>query len=719
MEGETKGMEEEREEQREEPSEEQREEPSEEERKELSEEERKEPSEEERKEPSEEERKEEKEEKEEIIKEPSFKKNNIESKQYKIKLKDDTYYLTIEVISKGIFLFTIKQPNKDKFEKYDNEFSKEELISKLKLLKASYDDDKKIFKFFDFIASKNNLSIKPQPENDKMIVSIKRTLDIEDIECFLELKRANIKQDEIIKAIIEQTKEMQVKAINENNEKFQKEINDLKTKIDANDKKYNLIEKRLNDLINTNNNYKNEIQNLKAEIETIRNESKKQKDNYNQDIKNLKEKLESKIQNLEKSLANNNNNYQNQIQKLKEEIKNNNKNSRDQIQDLEKIIKNNIAQIDKLEKKIENYNNEKKNKDLEKKTNNNKDQNQNQNCKQINKQEKEKEKEEFKENPEKLEYVDIITNNHSSGGALYNFEVFKGLKDNTTYIIYNNKRNFNLEIMRIEDKKIIKSLEGHKNRTIVIRYYTRDNKEEYILTCDMNHLLIVWDINNSYKKKYIIEIRNSGYISDALLLFNVFKNDYILVSSDNRNEFSKLYLFKDNTPFKRNIEGTKENCTEFLIPWQYKNKYYIIECCYKKISINNILEDECYANLSKDPEGDHYCGYIYKDNYLCVSDNNNNFIRIWDLVKKEIYKEIKYDGNNGTEILPWNKYIIIGCTEGFVIINKEEGKTTKIIKTKNSKDICGIKKIKNMKLGESLFVSGSNNNIILYSIKDK
>ena len=561
MEGETKGMEEEREEQREEPSEEQREEPSEEERKELSEEERKEPSEEERKEPSEEERKEEKEEKEEIIKEPSFKKNNIENKQYKIKLKDDTYYLTIEVISKGIFLFTIKQPNKDKFEKYDNEFSKEELISKLKLLKASYDDDKKIFKFFDFIASKNNLSIKPQPENDKMIVSIKRTLDIEEIECFLELKRANIKQDEIIKAIIEQTKEMQVKAINENNEKFQKEINDLKTKIDSNDKKYNLVEKKLNDLINTNNNYKNEIQNLKAEIETIRNESKKQKDNYNQDIKNLKEKLESKIQNLEKSLANNNNNYQNQIQKLKEEIKNNNKNSRDQIQDLEKIIKNNIAQIDKLEKKIENYNNEKKNKDLDKKTNNNKDQNQNQNCKQINKQEKEKEKEEFKENPEKLEYVDIITNNHSSGGALYNFEVFKGLKDNTTYIIYNNKRNFNLEIMRIEDKKIIKSLEGHKNRTIVIRYYTRDNKEEYILTCDMNHLLIVWDINNSYKKKYIIEIRNSGYISDALLLFNVFKNDYILVSSDNRNEFSKLYLFKDNTPFKRNIEGRKVNCT--------------------------------------------------------------------------------------------------------------------------------------------------------------
>ena len=68
-----------------------------------------------------------------------------------------------------------------------------------------------------------------------------------------------------------------------------------------------------------------------------------------------------------------------------------------------------------------------------------------------------------------------------------------------------------------------------------------------------------------------------------------------------------------------------------MIPWLYKNKYYIIECCYKKISINNMLEDECYANLTMNPEGLHCCGYIYNDNYLCVSDNNNNCIRIWDL----------------------------------------------------------------------------------------
>ena len=131
-----------------------------------------------------------------------------------------------------------------------------------------------------------------------------------------------------------------------------------------------------------------------------------------------------------------------------------------------------------------------------------------------------------------------------------------------------------------------------------------------------------------------------------------------------------------------------------MIPWLYKNKYYIIECCNNKISINNMLEDECYANLKMNPEGYYCCGYIYNDNYLCVSEYNNNCIRIWDLVNKIINKEIKYDGRNGREIIPWNnKYAIVGCLGGFVIINIEEGKTVKQIKLDNT-NVCGVKKIK-------------------------
>ena len=128
--------------------------------------------------------------------------------------------------------------------------------------------------------------------------------------------------------------------------------------------------------------------------------------------------------------------------------------------------------------------------------------------------------------------------------------------------------------MRIKDKTIINSLKGHNNKTTVIRYYIKDNKEEYILSCDENKLIIKWDIQNNYNKKYNIQGEYSGNIYDALLLFNIFNKNYILISST--NEYSKLYEFKDNTPFIRNIYGTKENYTYFMIPWLYKNKYYII-----------------------------------------------------------------------------------------------------------------------------------------------
>ena len=88
--------------------------------------------------------------------------------------------------------------------------------------------------------------------------------------------------------------------------------------------------------------------------------------------------------------------------------------------------------------------------------------------------------------------------------------------------------------MRIKDKKIITSLKGHNAKTTVIRYYLKDNKEEYILTCDADKLVIIWDLQNNYKK-YIIQSKYKGSIGDALLLFNIFNNNNILLSSYNIN----------------------------------------------------------------------------------------------------------------------------------------------------------------------------------------
>ena len=158
-----------------------------------------------------------------------------------------------------------------------------------------------------------------------------------------------------------------------------------------------------------------------------------------------------------------------------------------------------------------------------------------------------------------------------------------------------------------------------------------------------------------------------------------------------------------------------------MIPWLYKNKYYIIECCSNKILINNIFENEKYVILSKEPEGYHYCGYIYKDNYLCVSDWDNNLIRIWDLVSKSIYKQINYEANNGCEIIPWNnKYSIIWCEGCFAIIDIEEEKMIRKINYNEANEknlnLQGIKKLKLNNLGECLISSSEGYIIELFSI---
>ena len=97
----------------------------------------------------------------------------------------------------------------------------------------------------------------------------------------------------------------------------------------------------------------------------------------------------------------------------------------------------------------------------------------------------------FKEKPQNLKFKYQLTNKRTDSGLLDNFDVFIGLKDKIEYIIYNNKYNCNLDIMRINDRFIITSLKGHNEATTVIRYYLKNNNKDYILSCDYNKLVII------------------------------------------------------------------------------------------------------------------------------------------------------------------------------------------------------------------------------------
>ena len=319
--------------------------------------------------------------------------------------------------------------------------------------------------------------------------------------------------------------------------------------------------------------------------------------------------------------------------------------------------------------------------------------------------------------PENLRFIDYLTNKNIKSGPL---AVFTGITDNIDYLIYNNKNNLYLDIMTLKDKIIINSLKGHNAKVSVIKYFSKDNKEEYLLSCDENKITIIWDIQNDYNKKYTMKENYFGNIFDSLLVFNVLNKDYLILSSGNLNEFTKVYelMEEGKIQFTKNISGTNKSSNNCLINWEYKNKNYIIELCDKKIIINSLLDDECYATLIKDPEGYHFSGFIYNYNLLCVNDGRNNFVRIWDLINKNVYKQINFDGGNAYEIIPWNKSnAIIGCKGCFIVIDIEEGKEKKKIMLDNVNHyLRGLKKIKMIQLGECLIGSDDNCNIRLFSI---
>ena len=601
------------------------------------------------------------------------KKKSLQLKEYEFNLNKDTYKLTIEIFSEPSILFTLYQTNIISDIYYQKEYKYNEILNIMKISSELYDSIKKIADFWDMAITKKIANLEDERSNKRMLLKFTTEIYFQKIETIIELIEHQRKSNELMTIIL-------------------KEINNLKTNPQMNNPSKQIINTNLETKVKEyEGKEKNEFITDKEEI------NKKILDINNQMLLQSQENTNLKIlmENINKnvlSLTNENKSINEKLNEMAKEISN--------------LKKENININQELMQEKKKYENIKK--ELMK-------------IKYMRKKSLELQNKidiiPFVEDPTNLKYKEDVSDNIKGWGLLNNFEVYIGLKDNIEYIAYNNKNNYNLEIMRIYDKALINSLKGHKSGTNVIRYYIRDNKEEYIISCDKRNLVIIWDIENNYNQKYNIQVKDFGAIWDALLLFNISNKNYILIPSFNKDEFTKLYEFKDNTPFIKNIYGTNENNTTFMIPWVYESKYYIIECCYCKISINNMLNDEFYANLIMNPEGKHCCGFICNDNYLCVSDLDNSCIRIWDLVNKEMYKQINFDGKRGREIIPWNnKYTILACEGGIAIIDIEEGKLVKKIKLDNTY-VEGVKKIKGSKLRECIIISISDNSDNSYKIR--
>ena len=107
------------------------------------------------------------------------------------------------------------------------------------------------------------------------------------------------------------------------------------------------------------------------------------------------------------------------------------------------------------------------------------------------------------------------------------FDIFTYNKDKSQYIITPVLNNFSIYIISLTDNQILTSLEGHKECISCVNFFQNviNINEEYILSVDIKGIIIVWDINKSFKIKHKINTKES-VIYSSIIIFNSNNKDY-------------------------------------------------------------------------------------------------------------------------------------------------------------------------------------------------
>ena len=206
-------------------------------------------------------------------------------------------------------------------------------------------------------------------------------------------------------------------------------------------------------------------------------------------------------------------------------------------------------------------------------------------------------------------------------------------------------------------------------------------------------------------------------------------NFYIITSSisafgNNDNSSTKIYILDNYHPIKY-IKNTNNTPIFHLLSW-YNNlnkKYYIIQFSSNKILINDLLTDEIYAELIKEPESNNYSGFIYSVNGLDIlfSCSIKGYIKLWNLYNKNCINCFYYQGCSFTSIIGWNKNYIIATdydNKLFKIFDVTDFRNIKdySINSGHNGNLVCIKKINHPIYGESLLSAARDNSVKLWVI---
>ena len=336
----------------------------------------------------------------------------------------------------------------------------------------------------------------------------------------------------------------------------------------------------------------------------------------------------------------------------------------------------------------------------------------------------------FSSNPN-FRFKEVITDKSDCLSSTYQFDCYKDKNGETILISpffdYPNilKQEHHISLINLKNNKVIKKLEGHKDRVLTVRYFQNPfTKNDYFISSDRRYNIIVWDLEN-YEKKIDIQIDYEGFIYSCLLIFEE-KKIWAVVSSLGANNITKA-IDIDNQDLIIQIDDSKNKNIYYLDYWYNKEaldddqKHNIIQCGKNIILISEFPRNETYHLLSTDEKHPYnLAGIVFKNNErdIFAVSATYGLIQFLDLATKTLVKSIELEDVHLYSFIRWN--------DDYLLLNDCLQRRILVLEMKNdykikSKVLCPemyfdrfIKKIEHPIYGESFLSVGIDWKIKLF-----
>ena len=340
----------------------------------------------------------------------------------------------------------------------------------------------------------------------------------------------------------------------------------------------------------------------------------------------------------------------------------------------------------------------------------------------------------FKEN--------LFTECDCTFGLNESFDVFSSELTKNNYLIASNKNNHNIEIIDIESKTLIKSIEGNSSKFIYLKYYQNVlTKKQYIITIDVKGIIQILEISeqNNFETISVLskiitkrEFQNNWNFINCSLLFQFQIGsqiyDIILVSIRARymEEYPTTLYNINNGLVLKEINNTKKNQARFIIPWYNKvdGIYYLIECCEELLVIVSILFNKLYAKLDQEKYKSYSSGFIHEKNDIDFLFVANSFgeVNIYNLFSKELCYNIRINEKRENirlyGLILWNEnYLIVNddTNKALIVIDLINKNVLSSIYNKHIDSVRCIKRIRHKDYGECLITGGDDHFVKLFT----